>query len=133
MFIHRAYERALRMIKAGKISLMVLAVLLGIEIFITAFLWADDPHTITIWSEIVPLISLIQGVICAILFWGFPHKFLSVPLSKYAIPDGEIEELYNKYILALKSPAKDFLLMSKPDFNTAPNWGVPKLIFFLIK
>ncbi len=95
------YRRAWQLIKGGKICLLVTVVLFGWQM---SFLFAWEMFSF--WSGLISLIILTQIILGAIVFFKFPHRFLSVPLQKrnVSIPDeeGDIKKLYDQCIRSLK-------------------------------
>jgi len=100
--VYKVYARGWILLKWCKVLLFVGLTLIGLSIFLDAWIWSSDSHTFTVWSGLTYICFGILAAFPATIVLGFPHRFLTFPLRKYVIPEGHIRQYYDSCVESLK-------------------------------
>ena len=100
--IFKVYARGWTLIKLSKVLVFIALILVGFCIFFDAWMWSSDSHTFTVWSGLLYIYFGIFIGFPATIVFGFPHRFLTVPLRKHVIPEGHVRQYYDSCVESLK-------------------------------
>ena len=100
--ILRAYKRSLSFIKIGKICIVMGFVFLGASILLDVWLWTSYSN-LRVWDLLLYIVLIPVLTYHTAIFFMFPTRFLSTPLSKYILPEGSVKEFYDKCIESIRS------------------------------
>lgn len=103
LFILRAYKRSLSLIRVGKVCAVIAFVCFGAGILFDVWLWASYSHNLSVWDLLVYIGVITLLAYPTTIFFMFPTRVLSAPLSKYLLPEGSVTEYYNKCVESIRS------------------------------
>ena len=100
--IFKVYARGWILLKWSKVLLFIALILGGFSVFLSAWVWSSTPHTFTVWSGLFYVCVGTLMAFSATIVYGFPHRFLTVPLRKHGIPEGHVRQYYDSCVESLK-------------------------------
>lgn len=103
LFILRAYKRSSSLIRVGKVCAVTAFVCFGAGILFDVWLWTSYSLNFSVWDllEYIGVITMLT--FSTVMFFIFPTRFLSTPLSKFILPEGSVKEFYDKCIESIRS------------------------------
>lgn len=103
LFILRAYKRSSSLIRVGKVCAVIAFVCFGAGILFDVWLWASYSHNFSVWDLLVYIGVITMLTYPTAMFFMFPTRVLSAPLSKYVLPEGSVKEFYDKCVESMRT------------------------------